>query len=156
MKKIASILILVFAFTLTAEAQKRRKDQKPKLTVEQHTDLAVKKMTLSLDLSEKQQNQIKPLISAQIASKKAEMQKRKENRVAKTRPSSDEIYAMKSKHLDKKIAFKNKMKNILNKEQFEKFEKMKKGKEMKGMKRMKKKKMMKRRKMEKERKSERN
>ena len=156
MKKIASILILVFAFTLTAEAQKKRKKEGPKLTVEQHSNLMVKKMTLSLDLSEKQQNQIKPLISAQIASKKAEMQKRKENRVAKTRPSSDEIYAMKSKHLDKKIAFKNKMKNILNKEQFEKFEKMKKGKEMKGMKRMKKKKMMKRRKIEKEGKSERN
>ena len=159
MKKIASILILVFAFTLTAEAQKRRKDQKPKLTVEQHTDLAVKKMTLSLDLSEKQQNQIKPVISAQIKSKKAVMQKRKENRIAKTRPTGDEIYAMKSKHLDNQIAFKNTMKDILNKELFEKFEKMKKGKKMKGMKRMKmikKKKMIKKRKMEQEGKSEQN
>ena len=79
MKKIASTLILVFAFTLTTEAQKKRKEQKPKLTVEQQSSLAVKRITLSLDLSEKQQNQIKPLISAQIASKKAEMQKRKEN-----------------------------------------------------------------------------
>ena len=71
MKKIASILILVFAFTLKGEAQKKRKEQRPKLTVEQYSNLAVKKMTLALDLSEKQQEQIKPLISAQIASKKA-------------------------------------------------------------------------------------
>ena len=153
MKKIASILILVFAFTLTAEAQKKKKEQKTKLTVEHRSNLAVKKMTLALDLSEKQQNQIKPLISAQIASKKAGMQKKKENRVAKTKPSSDEIYAMKSKLLDNQITFKNKMKNILNKEQFEKFEKMKKGKKRKGMK---KRKMLKKRKMEKEGKSERN
>ena len=152
MKKIASILILVFAFTLTAEAQKRRKDQKPKLTVEQHTDLAVKKMTLSLDLSEKQQNQIKPVISAQIESKKAVMQKRKENRIAKTRPTGNEIYAMKSKHLDNQIAFKNKMKDILNKEQFEKFEKMKKGKKRKGRKKTK---MMKKKKDDEEKKNER-
>jgi len=153
MKKIASILILVFAFTLTAEAQKKKKEQKTKLTVEQRSNLAVKKMTLALDLSEKQQNQIKPLISAQIASKKTGMQKKKENIVAKTKPSSDEIYAMKSKLLDNQITFKNKMKNILNKEQFEKFEKMKKGKEMKGLK---KRKIIKKRKMEKEEKSDRN
>ncbi|MFT6700038.1 MAG: protein CpxP [Porticoccaceae bacterium] len=137
MKKIASILILVFAFTLKGEAQKKRKEERPKLTVEQYSNLAVKKMTLALDLSEKQQEQIKPLISAQIASKKVVMQKIKEKITKKQRPTGDEIYAMKSKHLDNQITFKNKMKNILNKEQFEKFEKMKKGKEMKMMKKKK-------------------
>jgi hypothetical protein len=127
MKKIVSILILVFAFTLTIQAQKKRKEQGPKLTVEKHVDFVVKKMTLALDLSEKQQNQIKPLVNVQAASKKAAMLQRKENRSEKKRPSSDEIREMRSKQLDRKIAFKNKMKDILNKEQFEKFEKMKKG-----------------------------
>tara|TARA_B110000046_G_scaffold185568_1_gene227761 strand:+ start:4885 stop:5352 length:468 start_codon:yes stop_codon:yes gene_type:complete len=155
MKKIASILILVFAFTHTAEAQKKRKEERPKLTVAQHSSLAIKKMTLALDLSEKQQEQIKPLISAEIASKKVVMQKRKEKRTTKQRPTGDEIYEMKSKQLDHKIAFKNKMKDILDKEQFEKFEKMKKGRKIKGMKMMKMK-MMKKRKMEKEGESERN
>ena len=51
MRKLASILVLVFAFTLTAEAQKMRNQKRPKLTVEQQTDLAVKKMTLALDLT---------------------------------------------------------------------------------------------------------
>jgi hypothetical protein len=144
MKKIASILILVFAFTLTTQAQKKGKrnnDKGPKLTVEQFSDLAVKKMTLALDLSDKQQGQIKPLISAQVAAKKAAMESRKENRDANKKPSADEIYAMKSKQLDNQIAFKNKMKDILNKDQFEKFEKMRKGR--KGKKGDKGKKMMK-------------
>lgn len=137
MKKVASILILVFAFTLTAQAQKKGKDHKqgPKFTVEQRAELAVKKMTLKLDLTDKQQDQIKPIISAQAAARKAAMESRKENREAGKKPTSDEIFAMKSKQLDNQIAFKNKMKNILTKEQFEKFEKMmknRKGKKQKG------------------------
>ncbi|SDR67823.1 hypothetical protein SAMN05216503_0330 [Polaribacter sp. KT25b] len=139
MKKIASILILVFAFTVSTQAQKKEKrnERGPKLTVEQYTDLAVKKMTLALDLTDKQQGQIKPIISAQAAAKKAEMQSRKENRDANKKPSADEIYEMKSKQLDNQIAFKNKMKDILNKEQFEKFEKMAKKRKGKGKKMMK-------------------
>jgi len=139
MKKIASILILVFAFTITAQAQKKGKRDRnnPKFTVEQRTDLAVKKMTLALDLTEKQQSQIKPLISAQTAARKAAMESRKENKEANKKPSADEIYAMKSKQLDNQIAFKGEMKNILNKEQFDKFEKMVKRKKGKGKKMMK-------------------
>ena len=132
MKKTASILILVFVFAFTTQAQ--RKGQGPKFTTEQHAALVVKKMTLALDLSENQQNQIRPLIGAQAANKKAAMIKRKENRGTKERPTSDEIFAMKSTQLDNQIAFKNEMKDILTKEQFEKFEKMRKKRKMKGMK----------------------
>ena len=53
MKKIASILVLVFAFTLTTQGQKKRKDKRPNFSVEQRTELAVKKMTLDLDLYSK-------------------------------------------------------------------------------------------------------
>jgi hypothetical protein len=134
MKKIASILVLVFCFTLTTQAQKKRKDKRPKLSVEQYSELAVKKMTLALDLSEKQQNQIAPLIKAKATERKAAMEKRKEMKKNGTKPTADEIYAMKNKQLDNKIAFKNKMKDILSKEQFEKFEKMAKRKMQKGKK----------------------
>ncbi len=147
MRKIASILVLVFAFTLTTQAQKKRKDKRPKLSIEQHTDLAVKKMTLALDLSEKQQKQIAPLIKAQATARKAAMEKRKEARKNKTKPTADEMYAMKSKQLDKQIAFKNSMKNILNAEQFEKFEKMAKKRMQKGKKMKKKIAVMKKKKM---------
>ena len=99
MKKLASILVLVFAFSLTTQAQKKRKEKRPQLTIEQHTNLAVKKLTLALDLSEKQQNKIKPLIQAQAAGKKAAMQKMKEFKKSETKPTSDEVYAMQSKRL---------------------------------------------------------
>jgi protein CpxP len=138
MKKLTSILILVFAFTVTVQAQKKGKQNErgPKLTVEQYADLAVKKMTLGLDLTDKQQSQIKPLITAQAAARKAAMVSRKENRTADKKPSADEIYAMRSAQLDNQIAFKNKLRNILNKEQFEKFEQMKNNRKEKGRKMM--------------------
>lgn len=138
MKRFTSILVLVFAFTLTTQAQKKRKDKRPELSTEQRTTLAIKKMTLALDLSEKQQNAIKPLINAQGAGKKAAMEKRKEMRKNKTKPTADEMFAMKNKQLDNQIAFKTKMKDILNKDQFEKFKKMAKRRMQKGKKMMKK------------------
>ena len=155
MKKLVSILVLVFAFTLTTQAQKKRGNKNSKLTPEQHATLAIKKMTLALDLSEKQQKQIKPLIIAKMAERKAAMEKRKAAKQKKERPSADEMYAMKNKMLDKQILMKRKMKDILNKEQFEKFEKMQRGKnkmmksKMKKMQKGKKGKKMKRGKREK-------
>ncbi|WP_397445619.1 hypothetical protein [Polaribacter sp. R77954] len=134
MKNIASILVLVFAFTLTTQAQKKRQNKGPKLSVEQKTDLAVKKMTLALDLSKKQQNEITPLLKAQASERKAAMEKRKEMKKNETKPTADEMYAMQSKRLDNQIAFKNSMKNILDKDQFEKFEKMSKRRMQKGKK----------------------
>lgn len=150
MKKIVSILVLVLTFNLSTQAQKERREKKPKLSIEQHTELAVKKMTLALNLSNKQQNEIKPLLLAQATERKADLEKRKEHRANKTKPNADEIYAMKSKKLDSKIAFKNKMKNILTKEQFEKFEKMSNKRMQKGKKMLKKKASMKKKKIEKE------
>ncbi|MDG1396921.1 MAG: hypothetical protein P8P88_00895 [Polaribacter sp.] len=146
MKQFASILVLVFAFTLSTQAQKKRNEKRPELSIEQQTNLAIKQMTLTLDLSEKQQNQITPIMTAQAASKKTAMEKRREMRKNKTKPTADEIYEMKSKFLDNQIAFKNSMKEILNEEQFLKFQKMAKRKIKKG-KDMKQKAMMKKRKM---------
>tara|TARA_R110002072_G_C7876146_1_gene527623 strand:- start:10 stop:456 length:447 start_codon:yes stop_codon:yes gene_type:complete len=139
MKKLASILVLVFAFTITTQAQKKGKKDRnnPKFTIEQRTELAVKKMTLALDLTEKQQSQITPFIKAQATARKAAMESMKKNKEADKKPSADEIYAMKSKQLDNQIAFKSEMKNILTKEQFEKFEKIAKMRKAKGKKMMK-------------------
>lgn len=137
MKKIASILVLVFAFTITTQAQKKRKQERPQLTTEQKVDLAVKKMALNLDLSAAQQNKIKPLIAQKMANHKSMIEKRRALRKADKKPTSDEIYEMRSKQLDNQIAMKKEMKNILNKDQFEKFEKMNKGRKMKFARKMK-------------------
>lgn len=123
MKNIASILTLMFLFTFTIQAQKKR-DYKQQLTINQQTSLKVKQMTLVLDLSDKQQQQVTPLLRGAIAFRQAAMEKRKEVRKHKRRPSSDEIYAIKSQLLDNKISMKRSMKDILNETQFKTFKKM--------------------------------
>jgi len=141
MKNLVSILVLVFAFTFTTQAQKKRGDRGSKLTIEQQTTLAVKKMTLVLDLSNKQQLQIKPIVMSKITDRKDFLEKRKTAKANKEKLTSDEVFAIKNKQLDHQIIMKNSIKNILNKEQFERFEKMQKNRmkmakhKMKGKKR---------------------
>lgn len=134
MKKLSVIVILIASITFTAEAQHRPMKRKPNFTTEQKVELAVKKMTLALDLTAKQQKEVSPLLSAQIQERETHMKKRMEARKTGKRPAKDELFKMQSKRLDDQIAFKNRMKNILDKEQFVKFEKMAhaRKKEMKG------------------------
>lgn len=135
MKKLASIILLVFAFTFTVQAQKgKRKMKGEKLSTEQQTTLAVKKMTLALDLTASQQNQVRPLIAQKFTDRKAHQEKMKASKKDKKKLSADERYAKANERLDMQIAMKGKMKNILNKEQFEKFEKMNNKRKMKGKK----------------------
>merc|ERR1712065_85648 len=82
--------------------------RKPNFTPEQKVELAVKKMTLELDLSARQQKEITPLITAQVKEREAHRKQRMEQ----------------SERLDKQIAFKKQMKEILDKDQFQRFEKM--------------------------------
>ena len=131
MKNLALIFVLVFAFTLTTIAQKKRDHQRWQPTVKQQTELTLKKMTLVLDLNEKQQLQIKPLLLDKILEKKAFNTKRKEAKEGKKRPTSDAVYARKIELLEQQIAIKKSMKEILNTTQFEKFEKMHKKRMMK-------------------------
>lgn len=148
MKNIVKILVILFAFSLTAQAQEERNHKREieGFSAEQQTNLMVKHLTLELDLTEKQQSQITPLIAAQVAEKKGFEAKRKAAKEMKQKPTSEERYAMKSKMLDGQIAMKKNMKTILTKEQYEKFDKMPKGRKMKHLER---KKMMKKEKREK-------
>ena len=123
MKNIASILVFIFVFTFTIQAQKKR-GYKQQPTINQQTSLKVKQMTLALDLSDKQQQQVTPLLRAAIAFRQAAMEKRKEARKQKKRPTSDEVYAIKMQLLDNKISLKRSMQEILNTTQFETFKKM--------------------------------
>lgn len=154
MKKIVSVLILVFAFTLTTQAQKKRKKMmaKEKLTVEQQATLAIKKMALQLELTDAQQRKLKPLITKQLKERRAQ----REKMIKAKKMEADQRYERANKMLDKKLAFQKEMKSILNAEQYEKFKKASKRRQM-GMKKrmaMKKKKMavMKKRKLLKEKK----
>lgn len=123
MKNIVTLLVLVFAFTFTAQAQK--KEGKPSV------EKMLKKLTKDLDLTDAQQNKIKPLLAKQLADNKAAMAQRKAVKDSGEKPSKDERQQLRKDRMAKQAAFKTKMATILNKEQLVKFEEIAK-KKMKG------------------------
>ncbi|WP_438973353.1 hypothetical protein [Polaribacter sp.] len=124
MKKTAGILAFLFVVTFTANAQQKRENRRPNFSVEQKTELAVKKLVLTLDLSEKQKNKVTPLILEQITKREATTKERRRVRAQNEKPSTDKVFEMQNNQLQSKIDFKNKMKQILDAEQFERFQKM--------------------------------
>lgn len=110
---------------VAVNAQDRKERPEP-LKPEQKVELQIKKMTLALDLNDKQQKKIEKLL---LDSNKERLLEREHYKALKQdgkKLSSEERFAMKSKRLDNKIAMKSAMKEILTKEQFEKFDKIRK------------------------------
>jgi Spy/CpxP family protein refolding chaperone len=98
-----------------SERKENRKEMKANLTPEQRADLKTKKMTLALDLTASQQQKVKQLIL------KAENEKpeRPENWKEMT---DTQKYETKSAMLDRRIAMKKELKEILTEEQMTKWE----------------------------------
>lgn len=119
MKKLLIAIVMLGA--LTSFAQERKMDQ-DKLTPEQRVELQVKKMTLDLDLNDKQQKDIKKLLTEQAKKREEGKAKREAAKKVGTKPTSEERFAMKSKMMDEQIAFKAEMKKILSEKQMEKWE----------------------------------
>lgn len=133
MKKL--FLAALLSISMIAVAQKREQRGDDQLTVEQRTELKVKKMTLELDLNAKQQKELTALYleeGKKMEGKRAEMKSKKEK---EEKPSKEERFEMKNKRLDNQIETKAKLKKILTPEQMEKFEKMKEDKPNKMQKR---------------------
>lgn len=142
MKKL--FLIALALITIQVSAQERRghhkQDKKERAermseyTPEEVAELQTKQMTLQLDLTEAQQKQIMALNVENAKFRKAFMEERKkakENDDAKE-PTKEERLKMKNDMLDKKIAVKKQMKEILNAEQYKKWEAMAEEKMKKG------------------------
>lgn len=109
--------------------EKNKKEFFENLSVEELATLRTKKMTLDLDLSEVQQDQIYAMTLKSVTDKRAKRaEKEKSNSVEF---SEDEKYAKMLERLDAQIAHKNEMKTILNDEQFEKWERHSKRKHVK-------------------------
>lgn len=143
MKKVFLAILLVVGITTIAQERKMKDND---LTPEERVELQVKKMTLDLDLSAKQQNEIKTILleNAKLRETKiAEMKKRKESGEKLTK---EERLKMENERLDNQIEMKQKMKTILTEEQMKKWEekqerreeKMKSRREKMGQKREKK------------------
>ncbi|NND62096.1 MAG: hypothetical protein HKN48_02760 [Flavobacteriaceae bacterium] len=87
------------------------------LSTEQKATLMTKRMTLDLNLSEAQQSQIFE-INKDVATQREARFKEREN----TKLTSDDFFQYRSQLLDEKIATKKRFQAVLNKDQFEKFE----------------------------------
>jgi len=116
MRKIVSIALIAL-FTVSAFAQKERRKQQ--FTSEQQAVLQTKKMTLALDLSEKQQDQLLEINTRKAEERKQHMEERKTFKERDTKPTSDELFEIKNQRLESMIAHKAEMKKVLNEEQFE-------------------------------------
>lgn len=119
MKKMILAIALV-ATTLTFAQDRKARGEK--LTPEQQTELQVKRMTLELDLDEKQQKEIKTILVEQSKKRETKLAEMKAKKEKGEKPTADERFAMKNEMLDNQIAMKARMKKILKPEQFTKWE----------------------------------
>ena len=135
MKKFA-ILLLVMTTTAAFAQRPNHGRQGPRhaqmaqlfeeFSAEQIAELETKKLTLALDLNESQQTQMLA-VQTEIAQDKkaahAKMQELKESEEIK-KPTAEERFERMNEGLDKKIAIKQQIKQILTADQYEKWEKM--------------------------------
>jgi hypothetical protein len=132
MKKLILIAIAFIGLQATAQQQRKqgpqngeRGEKMMNLSTEEIATLQTKKMTLALDLNASQQKEIQQINLENASIRKAHMDERKAKREAGTaeKPSKEERLKMMNAMLDHKIEMKAKMKTILNKEQYAKWEK---------------------------------
>lgn len=129
MKKLITIALIaiigVSSYAQEKQQRPARHEGNPmeKFTPEQRNQLMLKKMTLELDLNASQQKEIGKMIAEQNEKREAFMKNRKDKTA---KPTSDELFEMRSKMLDEQIAMKQKIKKTLSPEQFQKWEEMKK------------------------------
>jgi hypothetical protein len=132
MKKLILIAIAFIGLQATAQQQRKqgpqngeRGEKMMNLSAEEIATLQTKKMTLALDLNASQQKEIQQINLENASIRKAHMDERKAKREAGTaeKPSKEERLKMMNAMLDHKIEMKAKMKTILNKEQYAKWEK---------------------------------
>ena len=100
--------------------RRQMKEKMAELTPEQMADLRTKEMTLKLNLTEQQQEQVYGINLAQIEARKQQ----KENGKKPEEMTSDELYQFRATQLDQRIAAKEQLQSVLTEEQFAKIEEM--------------------------------
>lgn len=115
----AAVLMMtgLVGFSQRGHDHKAMNDMSP----EQVATLETKKLTLALDLNEKQQQQVQEIHMEKAMERQARKEERKDR---DSKPDADERFQMMNNRLDNQIAVKDQMKDILNNEQFEKWEKL--------------------------------
>ena len=124
MKKL--IVVAILAMSLSGIAQEKKNDarsERTEFTPQQRTELQVKKLTLELDLSAKQQKEISEIVAKQQVKRESRRMDLINRKAENKKLTADEKFVLKSKALDERIALKSEMKKILTPEQLVKWEK---------------------------------
>nr|WP_299388030.1 hypothetical protein [Allomuricauda sp.] len=137
------VILMVLLTTIGATAQRHQGSRTGKgfngdMTTEQVATLKTKKLTLALDLTQRQQQKILEINLAQAEKRKAkyeEIKAKKENGEWK-KPTSDERFEMANARLDEQIAHQQQMKEVLTDEQYQTWKKLSLKKRMNGKKKM--------------------
>lgn len=126
MKKLIVIVVLLIGLSTIAQtpAKNSRKENLEQFTPQQRNELRLKTLTLDLGLNAAQQKEIGKIITEMDAKREAYKTAFLEKKEAGTKPTNDELFAMRIKLLDEKIATKERLKKILDPKQFEKWEQM--------------------------------
>ena len=139
MKKALFILMILLTVSITAQERERGKHKGEKMelfkdfSAEEIAQLKTKKLRLTLDLNSEQQKKINAFIlkNEQVRKQRIEERKQKESVNKGDKPSKEERLKHMNMRLDEKIAAKAEMKNILNDEQFSKWEQINERRDMK-------------------------
>jgi hypothetical protein len=138
MKKLVLIAIALIGLQAVAQEQKKERPERANkmmnLSAEEIATLQTKRMTLHLDLNASQQAEIQKLNLENATQRKAMMEARKAKMESgeMKKPTNEERLQMENAKLDHQIAMKAKMKEILNDEQYAKWEKAQMRMAMKG------------------------
>jgi len=130
MKHVIAVVLISLSFLANAQEKRERADKFQDYTPEEMAQIQTKKLTLDLDLTVAQQKQILKINLQNAEERKAhyESRERNSNSHERTKPSKEERLNMKNEQLDRQIVMKKKMKDILDVNQYEKWEKISKEK----------------------------
>lgn len=117
---IALVFCTVFSFAQEQDTERvaKFKERMAKSSPEDRAEMQTKRMTLQLDLTEEQQEQVSDVLTKHF---KANEEKFKADKKSRKDMTDEERKAMKMAMLDSQIELKGKMKEILNEEQYEKY-----------------------------------
>jgi len=130
MKKLFAITLTLFTFLGFAQqmskeemkdAMKERLTKRERVSPEKRASIQTKRMALALDLSKQQQSEVESALTAHFQEEQEKINSQKKSKKDLT---EDERHQMLSEKLDAQIALKEKMKNILNDEQYAKYSQM--------------------------------
>ena len=125
MKNTLTLLALVLSLSMSAQNMQNspQRGRMQNFTPEQHATLKSKQMALHLDLNKQQQSKIYALILNQEQQKNKFRNKRRSEMQKGVKPIKGQRYNRLNKGLDAKLAFQNKLKNILNDKQYTQWKK---------------------------------